>query len=80
LFRFEGRVSGHQFDDDANAYRLSGFFELNGYASHCFSHGLELYADSQNMLNRTIQAGRTPILTLATPRVGTIGVRWRIGE
>lgn len=80
LLRLEGRVSGHQFDDDQNFYRLSGFFELNGYASHSFSHGLELYADSQNMLNRTIQAGRTPILTLATPRVGTIGIRWRIGE
>jgi outer membrane receptor protein involved in Fe transport len=80
LFRLEGRVSGHQFDDDANTFRLSGYFELNGYVSHSFSHGFEVYASGENLLNRTIQAGRTPALTLATPQVGTIGVRWRLGE
>jgi len=80
LLRLEGRVTGHQFDDDANTFRLSGFFELNGYLSHNFGHGVEVYAVGQNLLNRTIQAGRTPVLTLATPQVGTIGLRWRIGE
>jgi outer membrane receptor protein involved in Fe transport len=80
LLRLEGRVSGHQFDDDANAFRLSGFFQLDGYASHSFPHGLELYAEGQNMLDRTIQAGRTPVLTLGTPLIGTIGVHWRLGE
>jgi outer membrane receptor protein involved in Fe transport len=80
LLRLEGRVSGHQFDDDANAFRLSGFFQLDGYASHSFPHGVELYAEGQNMLDRTIQAGRTPVLTLGTPLIGTIGLRWRIGE
>jgi outer membrane receptor protein involved in Fe transport len=80
LLRLEGRVSGHQFDDDANTFRLSGYFELNGYVSHGFSHGVEVYASGENLLNRTIQAGRTPVLTLATPQVGTIGVRWRLGE
>jgi hypothetical protein len=39
-----------------------------------------VYASGENLLNRTIQAGRTPVLTLATPQVGTIGVRWRLGE
>jgi len=68
------------FDDDENTERLSGFFELNGYVAHSFPHGLELYAEAENILNRTIQAGRTPVLTLATPQVGTIGLRWRMGE
>jgi outer membrane receptor protein involved in Fe transport len=80
LFRLEGRLSGHQFDDDANTFRLSGYFELNGYLSHSFSHGVEVYASGENLLNRTIQAGRTPVLTLATPQVGTIGLRWHLGE
>ena len=80
LLRLEGRISGHQFDDDANAFRLSGFFQLDGYASHSFPHGVELYAEGQNMLDRTIQAGRTPVLTLGTPLIGTIGLHWRIGE
>ena len=80
LLRMEGRVSGHQFDDDANAFRLSGFFQLDGYASHSFPHGLEVYAEGQNLLDRTIQAGRTPVLTLGTPLIGTIGLHWRLGE
>ncbi len=80
LLRIEGRVSGHQFDDDANAFRLSGFFQLDGYASHSFPHGVDLYAEGQNLLDRTIQAGRTPVLTLGTPLIGTIGIRWRVGE
>ena len=80
LLRLEGRASGHQFDDDANAFRLSGYFQMDGYISHTFPHGLELYSEGQNLLNRTIQAGRTPVLTLATPRIGTIGLRWRLGE
>ena len=80
LLRLEGRVSGHQFDDDQNKFHLSGYFQMDGYISHTFSHGLEAYADGQNLLDRTIQAGRTPTLTLATPRIGTIGIRWRVGE
>ena len=80
LLRMEGRVSGHQFDDDANAFRLSGFFQLDGYASHSFQHGFEVYAEGQNLLDRTIQAGRTPVLTLGTPLIGTIGLHWRLGE
>lgn len=80
LLRLEGRVSGHQFDDDANVQRLSGFFQMDGYASHSFPHGLDVYAEGQNLLDRTIQAGRTPVLTLGTPLVGTIGLRWRVGD
>ena len=80
LLRIEGQVSGHEFDSNGNTYRLSGFFQLDAYASHSFHHGFELYADGQNLFNRTIQAGRTPVLTLATPRVESIGFRWRVGE
>jgi outer membrane receptor protein involved in Fe transport len=80
LLRLSGRVSGHQFDDDANAFRLSGFFQLDGYASHSFPHGVDLHAEGQNLLDRTIQAGRTPVLTLGTPLIGTIGLRWRVGD
>ncbi len=80
LLRLEGRVSGHQFDDDANVQRLSGFFQMDGYASHSFPHGLDVYAEGQNLLDRTIQAGRTPVLTLGTPLVGIIGLKWRVGE
>ena len=80
VLRLEGRVSGHQFDDDLNNFRLSGFFQFDAYASHDFPHGVEIYGEGQNLLDRTIQAGRTPVLTLAAPRIATIGVRWRVGE
>jgi outer membrane receptor protein involved in Fe transport len=80
LLRLEGQVSGHVFDSNGNTYRLSGYFELNAYASHDFHHGVELYGEGQNLMDRTIQAGRTPVLTLASPRTATIGLRWRVGE
>jgi hypothetical protein len=39
-------------------------------------HGLSVFAGAQNVLNRTIDAGRTPILTLAAPRLVQAGLRY----
>jgi hypothetical protein len=39
-------------------------------------HGFALFAGAQNLLNRSIDAGRTPILTLAAPRLLQAGLRY----
>lgn len=71
-----GRVSGHMYDDDVNQYRLSGYFRLDISAERRFGSHAVLTAGVENALNRSIQAGRTPVLTLASPQNFSVGLRW----
>jgi len=75
----QGRISGHQFDDDANTYLLHGYFRLDAYASHDFGKRIELFTSGENLLNRAIEVGRTPTLTLGTPRTARIGFNFKLG-
>ncbi len=74
------RMSGQQFDDDANTYRLSGFFTMNAYASHDFWRHYEAFVAAENLLNRRIEVGRTPTLTLGQPQGVRGGLRVRFGD
>lgn len=76
----QARMSGRQFDDDMNRYLLHGYFRLDAYASRDFGHHLQLYADGENLFDRAIDVGRTPLLTLGTPRVARFGLRLTFGE
>jgi len=69
------RNSGRQYDDSANVYELHSYFLANVYVEHALRENLSLYASVQNLLDRQIQAGRTPILTLGTPRTILVGIR-----
>jgi len=80
LLSLQGRVSGHQFDDDANQYLLHSYFRLGAYASHDFGHHLVAFAAGDNLFDRAIEAGKTPTLTLASPRVARFGVRINFGD
>jgi outer membrane receptor protein involved in Fe transport len=80
LLSLQGRMSGSQYDNDLNTYLLHSYFRLDVYASHEFGHRLEVFASGQNLFDREIEVGRTPTLTLGTPRVGSFGVRVRLGE
>jgi len=73
-----GRVSGHMYDDDVNLYRLSGYFRLDLSASRCIGRHAEVHAGVENALNRSIQAGRTPTLTLVGPQQLIVGLRWNL--
>jgi outer membrane receptor protein involved in Fe transport len=73
------RMSGHQFDDDANDYLLHSYFKLDAYASHDFGKRIELFTSGENLFNRAIEVGRTPTLTLGTPRVARIGLNLKLG-
>lgn len=71
-----GTLSGRQYDDDKNAFLLHGYFQMDGYAAHAFGSHAEIYGAIDNIFNREIQVGRTPILTLGTPRMASIGIRF----
>jgi len=75
----QGRISGHQFDDDANTYLLHSYFKLDAYASHDFTKRIEVFASGENLFDRSIEVGRTPTLTLGTPRAARIGFLLKLG-
>jgi outer membrane receptor protein involved in Fe transport len=75
----QSRLSGRQYDDDANAYLLHGYFRLDAYASHQLGKRVELFAAGENLLDRQIEVSKTPTTTLATPRTARAGFTVRIG-
>jgi outer membrane receptor protein involved in Fe transport len=75
----QGRISGHQFDDDANTYLLHSYFKLDAYGSHEFGRRIEVFASGENLFDRSIEVGRTPTLTLGTPRVARAGFLLKLG-
>jgi outer membrane receptor protein involved in Fe transport len=76
----QGRLSGRQFDDDANAYLLHGYFRLDAYASHDFGKRLQFFTAGENLFNRQIQDSKTPTTTLGMPRLGRFGFLVRLGR
>jgi outer membrane receptor protein involved in Fe transport len=75
----QGRMSGIQYDDDANMFLLHSFFRLDAYGSHEFGSHLEVFAAGENLLDRSIEVSKTPTTTLATPRVARAGLQLRLG-
>ena len=75
----QGRISGHQYDDDANANLLHSFFRLDAYGSHDFGKRFEVFVAGENLLDRQIEAGKTPTTTLGSPRVGRAGFLIKLG-
>jgi outer membrane cobalamin receptor len=70
------RSSGHQFDDSANQYRLAGYAQVDVFADHTFRRQWQIYCGISNLLNQSVEAGKTPILTLGAPITVLGGVRF----
>ncbi len=68
--------TGEAFDDAANQFVLHPYARFDVSADRDLKHGFSIFAGAQNLLNRSIDAGRTPILTLAPPRLVQGGVRY----
>ncbi len=79
LLSLQSRMSGRQFDDDANAYLLHGFFQLDVYGSHDIGKRLQLFAAAENVFDRAIEVSKTPSTTLGQPRVARFGFNLRLG-
>jgi outer membrane receptor protein involved in Fe transport len=80
LLSVQGRMSGHEFDDSQNQYYITSYFRLDAYASHEFRHNLTFFASGENLFDRAIEVGKTPLPTLGTPRVARGGLTIRFGE
>ena len=74
----QSRMSGHQYDDDANQFLLHGYFRLDAYASHDFSRRIKIFAAGENLLDRSIEVSKTPTTTLGQPRVARAGFTVRL--
>ena len=73
------RISGHQYDDDANVYLLHSYFRLDAFASRNLGPHVELFAAGDNLLDRSIEVSKTPTATLAARRVARAGIQFNIG-
>jgi outer membrane receptor protein involved in Fe transport len=80
VLSLQGRISGRQYDDDANLYLLHSYFRLDAYGSREFGHHVEVFAAGENLFDRSIDVGRTPLLTQGTPLTARFGLRLRFGE
>lgn len=76
----QGQITGRQFDDDANAYLLHSYFRLDASAEHNFGRHIVAFASGENLFDRSIEVGKTPLLTLGTPRIVRVGLRLNFGE
>ena len=75
----QARLSGRQYDDDANLFLLHGYFRLDAYGSHDFGKRLQVFAAGENLFDRQIEVAKTPTTTLAMPRVARVGFLVRLG-
>ncbi|MGH9588243.1 MAG: TonB-dependent receptor [Acidobacteriaceae bacterium] len=80
VLSLQGRMSGRQFDDDLNQYLLHGYFRMDAHASHSIGQHVQVYADGENLFDREIEVGKTPLPTLGTPRVARFGLRLSWGD
>jgi outer membrane receptor protein involved in Fe transport len=80
VLALQNRLSGRQFDDDANTFLLHGYFRLDAFASHRIGSRLELFAAGENMLDRQIEVSKTPATTLGQPRTARAGILVNIGR
>ncbi len=83
-FHLIASYTGQSFDDASNQYLLHPYARFDLSADRqIFTrtlHGLSVYAAAQNLLNRSIDAGRTPVLTLASPRLVQGGLRYTLNR
>jgi len=76
----QSRLSGHQYDDDANLFLLHGYFRLDAYGSRDIGRRLQLFAAGENLFDRSIEVSKTPTTTLGQPRVARAGLQILFGR
>ena len=72
--------TGMEFDDAANQFVLHPYARVDVSAEREVGRGFTVFVGAQNVLNRTIDAGLTPLLTLAAPRLVQGGLRYKLGR
>jgi outer membrane receptor protein involved in Fe transport len=74
------RASSSQYDDDLNQFPLAGFATADVFFSRPLTSKVEFFAAIENLFDTKIESGRTPVLTLASPRTARAGLRFRFGR
>lgn len=80
LLSFQGQLSGREWDDSGNTLPLHSYFQLDTYAQHPFGRHITAFASGENLFNRSIEVGKTPLTTLGTPRLVRVGLRFAWDE
>lgn len=73
------RWTDEQFDDDRNLFPLEELFLVDVRAGWRVIPSLELYLAAENLLDEEVTVGRTPVRTIASPRLVRVGLRWDRG-
>ncbi len=79
-FHLVASYTGREYDDAANQFVLHPYPRLDLSADRALRYGISLYGAAQNLANRAIDAGRTPTLTLAAPRLVQAGLRFNLSR
>ena len=74
------RANSFQYDDDLNQFRLAGFGTADVFFSRRLTSKIEIFGAVENIFDTKIESGRTPVLTLASPRTARAGLRFRLGR
>jgi outer membrane receptor protein involved in Fe transport len=78
-FGLVGRYGAAQYEDDLNTLRLPGFTAIDAQAAYGLSSDLEVFVAGENLTDRRIVTGKTPLTTLGPSRQFRGGVRLRLG-
>ena len=76
LASFDARHVASQFDDDRNVFELEAATVAAALVSARFARA-HLFASVENLFDADVDAGRTPLRTLAQPRMWQVGLRLR---
>jgi outer membrane receptor protein involved in Fe transport len=68
------RITGPQFEDDQNVFRLRQATVLDVFVGRTVSRGITAFVAVENLFDATYDVGRTPILTTGLPRAARAGV------
>ena len=74
------RESSSQFDDDLNQFRLAGFATVDALVSRQLGPRFSIFGAVENLFDARIESGRTPVVTLTSPRTFRVGVRFHWSE
>ena len=77
ILHLQTRLSGVQFDDDRNQLPLAGFAQADLAWTQPLGNHLEWFLRASNLFDRRYPVARTPLETLAAPRLVLVGVRFR---
>jgi outer membrane receptor protein involved in Fe transport len=73
----QARWTGDAYEDDRNSLTLEDALQVDLFAGYELGRGVTLFASAENLFDAEIVAARTPVPSLAPPRLVRAGVRVR---